>query len=418
MEMLADFFKRAWKVVAAIAKVFCEFLCRRCNPSAYISHHHYVPEKEIYLSEELEILVDNQIEERRNTITSLPEELIINILSRLPAQLLHESVRSVCMRWEYLVNDPFFIEAHLRQAKTGIFIEVISSPANFYFFETKGGEFSFSLTYYKHEFPGRMIASYDGIALFIDLIDITILYVMNPVTMEKTRLPSLDEPPNPLYYSSCIARGRSTRQYKVVHSYEDLSREYHWVVLTIGIDNSWRRISSEQTFMRGDMELDNFPVSVSGVIYWTDYDYEEEDGIVYFPAMDVDDETIRKVPIPPSGSIEPCAYTKMGNYLSGFVTAPLSLQFEIYVLKDWLRGEWDKVYEIHIDAPRGLYFYFPIGWLNDDEMLVLEGLTMEGDIYMAYDVKKNETRVLDLSICGPRFYSHVHTNTLVSYRMP
>ncbi|THG05709.1 hypothetical protein TEA_028308 [Camellia sinensis var. sinensis] len=30
-------------VVAAIAKVFCEFLCRRCNPSAYISHHHYVP---------------------------------------------------------------------------------------------------------------------------------------------------------------------------------------------------------------------------------------------------------------------------------------------------------------------------------------------------------------------------------------
>ncbi|CAL5322157.1 unnamed protein product [Camellia sinensis] len=376
------------------------------------------PEKEIYLSEELEILVDNQIEERRNTITSLPEELIINILSRLPAQLLHESVRSVCMRWEYLVNDPFFIEAHLRQAKTGIFIEVISSPANFYFFETKGGEFSFSLTYYKHEFPGRMIASYDGIALFIDLIDITILYVMNPVTMEKTRLPSLDEPPNPLYYSSCIARGRSTRQYKVVHSYEDLSREYHWVVLTIGIDNSWRRISSEQTFMRGDMELDNFPVSVSGVIYWTDYDFEEEDGIVYFPAMDVDDETIRKVPIPPSGSIEPCAYTKMGNYLSGFVTAPLSLQFEIYVLKDWLRGEWDKVYEINIDAPRGLYFYFPIGWLNDDEMLVLEGLTMEGDIYMAYDVKKNETRVLDLSICGPRFYSHVHTNTLVSYRMP
>ncbi|KAI8030769.1 hypothetical protein LOK49_LG01G00311 [Camellia lanceoleosa] len=245
---------------------------------------------------ELEILVDNQIEERSNTITCLPEELIINILSRLPAQFLHESVRSVCMRWEYLVNDPFFIEAHLRQSKTGIFIEVIGSPANSYFFETKGGEFSFSLTDYKHEFPGRMIASYDGIALFIDLIDITILYVMNPVTMEKTRLPSLDEPPNPMYYCSCIARGRSTRQYKVVHSYEDFSREFHWVVLTI-----------------------------------------EEDGIKHFLAMDVDDETIHKVPIPPSGSIEPSAYMKMGNYLSGFVTAPLGLQFEIYVLKDWLR---------------------------------------------------------------------------------
>ena len=115
-------------------------------------------------------------------------------------------------------------------------------------------------------------------------------------------------------------------------------------------------------------DLYNLPVSVGGVIYWTDYDFQV-DGTVYFLAVDAEHETIIKVPIP-SGSREPYAYTKMGDYLSGFVTALRSLKFEICVLKDWRRGEWTKVYRIDMetsrDVPRDLKVYLPIGWLNDE----------------------------------------------------
>ncbi|GFZ11232.1 hypothetical protein Acr_22g0006300 [Actinidia rufa] len=110
----------------------------------------------------------------------------------------------------------------------------------------------------------------------------------------------------------------------------------------------------------------------------------------------------------------------MGDYLSGFVTALRSLKFEICVLKDWRRGEWTKVYRIDMetsrDVPWDLKVYLPIGWLNDDEVLILESLTSRGDIYLAYDVKRNEANIVDSSVCGSNFHAHTHTNSLVSWQ--
>ncbi|XAR53524.1 hypothetical protein NMG60_11022113 [Bertholletia excelsa] len=292
----------------------------------------------------------------------------------------------------------------------------MGSPGNLHFLEINDNQFR--LTEHRHRFPGRMIAGCDGVALFNDANDITAFFVANLATSEAIKLPCLESAPNPVYYSNCIARVPSTGQYKVVYAYEDLNREYHWLTLTVGVDTAWRKISCQQRYSRGNADLDNFPVSVGGMIYWTDYDFEV-DGTIYFLAMDTDDETIHEVPIP-NGSQEPCAYMKMGDYLSGFVTAPTSSQFEICILKDWRRGEWARLYQIDMEhcrhIPPDLFFYLPIGWLNDDEVLVLEGLTSEGDIYLAYDVKKSETRILDLSSCGIDLNAYAHTKTIVSWK--
>ncbi|KAI8006715.1 putative F-box protein [Camellia lanceoleosa] len=387
-------------------KLCCEFLSRRRDPSAIICYNS---------APELEILMDKKIKEQSNTIPYLPEELIINILMRLPADVLHSSARPVCKRWASIVRDPLFIEAHLQQSKTVLFIEGTGSPKKAHLLEIKGG--GFQVTDLRHRFPGRMMASCDGVALFNDPNDNRVFHVANPATLKVLKLPYLDAPSNPLYYSNCIGRVHSTGEYKVVHAYEDLNKEYHWLVLTVGIDNSWRKISCQHPFSREYVDLDNFPVSVGGVIYWTDCDFQV-DGFSFFLAMDVDNETIHEVPIP-DVSQEPCAYMKMGDYLSGFTTAPLSLQFEIWVLKDWRQGQWAKLYqvnmEISIDVPQDLFFYLPLGWLNNNEVLILEALTSEGDMYMAYDVKKNEIKIVDLSLCAYDFYAHVHTSTLASW---
>ncbi|KAA8534573.1 hypothetical protein F0562_032090 [Nyssa sinensis] len=358
---------------------------------------------------------DKKTKAQDSTTPYLPEELIIKILVRLPAKVLHRSMKLVCKQWACIICDPLFIEAHLCQSKTGLFIGSVGSSCHAHFLEIKCGEFR--VTDLRVRFPGRMVASCDGVSLFNDPNSHRSFYVANPATLQVTTLPHLDVPPNPLYYSSCIARIPSTGKFKVVHSYKDLHLEYHWLVLTVGIDNSWRKINCQQAFGNDEIELDCFPVSVAGVIYWTDYDFQLN-GINYFLAMDMEDETIVKVPIP-SGCAEPCVYLQMGDFLSCFTTNLPTSQFDILVLKDLQKGEWVKVYEIGMevgrDVPQDLFFVLPLGWLNNDEVLVLEALTFQGDLHLAYDVKKKETRVVDLSVCGSNFLPHIHIDSLISW---
>ncbi|KAK9284048.1 hypothetical protein L1049_012308 [Liquidambar formosana] len=361
------------------------------------------------------MVMDKKIKERNTLNPYLHEDLIFNILVRLPADVLHKSMRLVCKGWANIIRHPLFIEAHLLRANTGIFVESIDSPGCARFFEIKDGEVR--VTELKRQFPRRMVASCEGVSLFTDPIDHRALYVANPATLQVTKLPYLNLPPNPLFFSSSIARISPTGQYKVVHAYKDSRKVCHWLLLTVGVDNSWRKIDCHPAIGSGQIDLECFPVSVGGVVYWIDFEFYL-DGDNYFLAMDMGDETIHKVPIP-SGRTDPCTYLKMGSYLSSFtLILPSTLQFEVCVLKDMCRGEWAKVYVINIGTgggiPRNLFCVFPIGWINSDQILILEALTSQGDVLLAYNVETQETKLVDFELCGCEF-SQIHTNSLVSW---
>lgn len=356
--------------------------------------------------------------EHNNIETYLHQELIFDILVRLPADDLHKSMRYVCKAWANLVIDPLFIEAHLLRANTGLFVESVDYPSCASFFEIKAGEFR--MTELKGPFPGRMISSCDGVALFTDPIDHRCHHVANLVTKEVVTLPNLDVPHNLDYFSSSIARISLTGEFKVVHAYEYSNKVCHWLLFTVGVDNSWRQFDFCPAYEIGLLDMDCFPVSAGGVIYWIDFDIKL-DGLCYFLALDMGDETFHKVPIS-SGRPEPLTYLKLGNYLSSFrFNQPNAMQFEVQILKDLRQGEWIKLYMINLDlggdSPCDVFCVYPIAWLNADQILILDALTSRGNLLLAYHVKTRETTILEVGTSMHDF-SQCHTNSLVSWKTP
>ncbi|XP_052210009.1 putative F-box protein At3g17490 isoform X2 [Diospyros lotus] len=363
-----------------------------------------------------EMPVDKKTKDQNDIIQHLPEELIGNILSRIPAEMLHKSVRFVCKRWAYIICNPHFVEEHFRQAKSGLLLESISSVGRSNFLELRDG--LIQLTEIRHDHQLRVVGSCDGVALLIDLVNFSTLYVANPVTKEVAMLPSLEVPMFPLHCSNLIVRVPSTGVYKVVHACF-CSRKCHWLVFTVGTDNAWRMFNCQQTFNSKDVDMDKFPVPVGQMIYWTGFDFQV-DGITYFLGMEMNDETTHKVPFPKT-SREPHAYLRMGDYLASFSTTSADMKFEICVLKDWRRGEWARVYQVHMDIDREPFpcpfVYFPVIWLNNEEVLVFEGLTMDSHFYFFCDVKSGETRFMNLG-SSDCFAVYLHTNTLLSWETP
>lgn len=363
-----------------------------------------------YLHEGSEINMDMNLQDAEYTVPYLPEELIISIVVRLPAKVLHRSMKLVCRHWANIIRDPLFIEAHLRQSKTGLFIRDRGSQC----LEIEGDEFK--VTDVRCQFPGRLIGGCDGVLLITDSNNPKSFSVANPVTMQVTMLPNLEVPLNSLYDSTYILHVPSIRKFKLVHLYEDLRSVFRWVVVTVGIDNSWRKIDVQQAFDRHHIGMNWFAVPAGEVVYWPELDFQL-DGTRYFLGMDMVDETTYNVPVP-FGSVDPCAYVKMGDYLSCFKKMG-SVHFEIFVLKNMQRGEWVKAYDINVmisgRIPLGLTLVLPVCWLKNNDILILEAITSQEDVYLAYDVKKKEIRTMNLSTCCRHFNALIHTDSLLSW---
>ncbi|KAI8528265.1 hypothetical protein RHMOL_Rhmol12G0136800 [Rhododendron molle] len=60
---------------------------------------------------------------QKNNMTSIPQEMIYCILARLPADVLHNSIRYVCRQWYNIIQDPHFIKEQLLCSTAGLFIQ-------------------------------------------------------------------------------------------------------------------------------------------------------------------------------------------------------------------------------------------------------------------------------------------------------
>ncbi|KAJ7970519.1 F-box/kelch-repeat protein-like [Quillaja saponaria] len=60
----------------------------------------------------------------------LLNEIIFEILLRVPAEILHHCLRYICRQWHGTISDPFFIHSHLRQSTTGLLMHLRHAPSN------------------------------------------------------------------------------------------------------------------------------------------------------------------------------------------------------------------------------------------------------------------------------------------------
>ncbi|GAU20081.1 hypothetical protein TSUD_381730 [Trifolium subterraneum] len=187
-------------------------------------------------------------------LPTLPFELIVEILSRLPMKSLMQ-FQCVCKSWKSLISDPKFAKKHLRvSTKHHHFIttfpnSVMSYPLTSLFTDVGTAiQLEYPLTQQYRRFE-RIVGSCNGILCIQNDHDSVILW--NPSIRKFTKLPCLDETPRPMYeydYEFSFGCDHSSDSYKVIAFITELFvingdrvRNVRVKVHTYGT-NSWRRI--------------------------------------------------------------------------------------------------------------------------------------------------------------------------------
>ncbi|KAJ7970471.1 F-box protein [Quillaja saponaria] len=70
---------------------------------------------------------------KKGTADILLNEIIFEILLRVPAESLLDCLRYVCRQWHGTISDPPFIYSHLRQSATGLLMHLLYRPYTSYF---------------------------------------------------------------------------------------------------------------------------------------------------------------------------------------------------------------------------------------------------------------------------------------------
>jgi F-box interacting protein len=195
---------------------------------------------------------------------NIPDDVIVNILSRLPAEYVMQC-RRVCKKWRALTSSPYFVELHIKRGAMATPFSLFMNwrdryncctPKNLKFlnflYEDHGkGEILRKVRSQKFwnemaKFEPTLLGSCDGLLLFVArYIDACPssrdykAFVLNPVTQELVVLHF----PFPIEGTNGIYRDPSTHEYKVVftdswcHSisfyiYSLKSMQYKWIMHT------------------------------------------------------------------------------------------------------------------------------------------------------------------------------------------
>ncbi|XP_054776548.1 uncharacterized protein LOC129285028 [Prosopis cineraria] len=326
---------------------------------------------------------------------SLPEDVMFNILTRLPADWLHNSARFTCKSWAAMIHRSDFIQTHLLRAKPGIFLQSTRHPYGAHFLEVKdNGEYG--VTALRLRFPGRYLNSCDGLILFSQK-DTVELHIVNPVTMQTLNVPkvlssNLDCPP------VAIVRVPHTGKFKLFASLVQTQSEVcysHWHVLRLGKDTSWTRFASEP----GDFEFRCTPIYCGGNdLYWITQDH--------VIVMDVDKETFRKYLLPRKHHEWCTQFFKIENRLASIVFLGAK-GYKIHIF-DADSGKWRLYHQMGIlddyynyprddDAEEATNFSESFGvWINQELIfkLIIDP-PLKASLY-SYNVETCEAREIDV----------------------
>lgn len=349
----------------------------------------------------------------------LPLDIVFHILILLPADFLYYTARYVCKDWANIIRDPSFTKEHLLKSKSGLLIQEYTVPSRGVFLYMQDG--NFSMTHVRRDFPGKPIDSCRGLCLFYMPYgrhryfgrqwkitdDSRALYVVNPVTMQIGVLPPLGNGWVQYCHLAYILR---TGQYVVVCLFKNCGI-INGLVLTVGIDLSWRKL--------------NLPLAgriMDGVVHATSvvgevlYLSQSSTEII---ATNLYDETSCLFQLPNGISNTSYWILKMGENLSCLV--PEESGLNIYVLRDSKKSEWAKICQITDAITRNripLFCLVPLGWLDNGPNIVLQSklwCCRRRNFIIVVNTETGEATPLSFSNDGPFRYILIHVNSLIKW---
>ncbi|KAL3615554.1 hypothetical protein CASFOL_041215 [Castilleja foliolosa] len=173
------------------------------------------------------------------TISSLPDDVMFDILVRLPARDIYDSARLVCSSWLKIIRTRYFYRAHFQQSTWGLLIY------------HKGLEYhrpvsistqkdQIEISYFKHKFIGRRVSSSCN-GLVVNYLRLpNELHISNPATKRHFALPPFPAERQPPFGSAAIAYAAASMEYKVLRTFLPykglIPKARYCAILTIGVD--------------------------------------------------------------------------------------------------------------------------------------------------------------------------------------
>ncbi|KAL1548090.1 F-box protein-like protein [Salvia divinorum] len=209
-------------------------------------------------------------------LNDLPQEIIIDILSRLPVQTIMKS-KCVCKLWRDLVESPDFASLHshhaaLTSARLPVFEDLKFSRAHSLLGFIGGNEIiqkpSKGSVLYPHSFPKPnkpfIHSSVNGLLFMIDFDSMFEVFICNPITQEYVAIEmGLD------CYSYEYAFGfgvSKSGQYKLARVYARGDYPIDYQVYNLGI-GQWKSITTESE-MAFWYQRAYVPPLVNGNLHW------------------------------------------------------------------------------------------------------------------------------------------------------
>ncbi|XP_059650389.1 F-box/kelch-repeat protein At3g06240-like [Cornus florida] len=346
----------------------------------------------------------------------LPQELVFDILSRLPAKSLCR-FKCVSKPWHSLISDPYFAKTHLNNHRRERLI--FMSYKSLYSVDCTEASSSSkpfpkcnldlnqppqdAVIATEIDFPPiehhtdwfEILGSCDGLLLVVNEVD---RFLLNPSTREFKKLPKCP----PVFNSLCtftmcgLGYDSSADDYKFVTVAWDTDT---CVIVYSMKTGSWRSIQDvpyECSLVEDFLAETSWLVLANGSLHWLTF--RSSDGVSVIAAFDVADENFHDVPTPRSLENYVLGLCELGVFggclclLIQFVSTGNSNQTDVWVMKEYGVAEsWTK---FTIDLPQERMMMRPLCFLVDGEVL----LETDGDKLVAFNVKDKTSR--GIAVCG------------------
>ncbi|XP_049374836.1 F-box/kelch-repeat protein At3g23880-like [Solanum verrucosum] len=297
---------------------------------------------------------------------SMPTEIIIEILSRVPVKSLLK-FRCVSKSWLALISSPEFIKSHLSlSANNNIHLRNI---------EESNLDYLMKNLYISFLFEG----SVNGLICLVNRAKN--IYLWNPTIRKYKKLPDHKIEPRPL---SRFIYGFG---YDKIHDdYKVVLYNFDEVAMYSLKNDSWRRID----YPRNEGRLMNTGKFLNGKLYWaTTNDLDLR--VWSITSFDLTDEKWRKVERPCGNDI--LVLGVLESNLSIMIRSNATTNIEVWVMKEYEnKVSWMKMFTINYTLDRVEYFIAQSFYLTKRG----EFLVMFRPYHMIYNLNDNSIGCVDL----------------------
>jgi|UniRef100_A0A2N9I8J2 F-box interacting protein len=362
-------------------------------------------------------------------MSSLPDEVILEILSRLPVKPLL-CFRCVSKPWLALIDSPQFIKLHLKQSlKTTTNLSLILGDGYLYSSDFDSLDTAIELDHplKTPHYETEIVGSCNGLLCLSNKKEDVALW--NPSTRKYRKLPvtTLEFAPDGYDFCQYTVSGfgydETSDDYKVVRSV----RLYLADNLSSGSEvyslknDSWRRLPDYPYNLR---YLRAFAMLVSGALHWLVTSKAESDRTNLILAFDLGVEEYRLVPRPDFsdkdchmnvGVLGGCLTIYGSNYIN---------RLDVWVMKDYgVKESWTKLFTamepFSILDPFWISSFQderPVAYSKSGGEVLLEQFRMEdkNQRLVWYDLKNNK-KVKNVKIQGSpdKFHADICCGSLV-----